>query len=257
MEILRLKCPNGHDQKWKCHESAPLVCRKCDQEEKDEKKRQMKAFKDQQRREQAQQEHNKRMKELDEELEKIKQDHRDSKLDLERRKALEQKKKDIADAKKQSIAFVSDRTMKEQASHVMNDPVKPDSKPVTTTQKLDPQKTIRRVVDTTDKVTPKPPKQSPSSIEWQRQKDVENASNKAIDDIMAMTGLESVKSQVLKIKAKVDTCIRQNSGLQDERFGVVLLGNPGTGENLFFYSRPLYANPSKAKQQLLVTMQSF
>ena len=50
---------------------------------------------------------------------------------------------------------------------------------------------------------------------------------------MSMTGLEAVKSQVLKIKAKVEACIRQNSGFHDERFGVVFLGNPGTGEASF------------------------
>jgi hypothetical protein len=238
MEILTSKCSNGHSQKWKCHESAPLACKKCDQEEKDKKKKQMKAFEDQQRRERTQQAHNKRMEELDDELKRIKQDLRDSTLEHERRKALAQKEKDIADAKQQLITSFSDNTMKTRASHVMNDPPKPKPRLGTTIQKLDPRNATRRVVDTTDQAITQPPKQSPSNVEWQRQKDVENASNKAIDDIMGMTGLETVKSQVLKIKAKVDTCIRQNSGFQDERFGVVLLGNPGTGENLVIHSWP-------------------
>ena len=49
---------------------------------------------------------------------------------------------------------------------------------------------------------------------------------------MEMIGLEQVKSQVLRIKAKVDTSIRQNTDLKKERFGLVLLGNPGTGLSL-------------------------
>jgi hypothetical protein len=68
--------------------------------------------------------------------------------------------------------------------------------------------------------------------EWQRQKDQENASNPAIDKIMEMIGLEDVKSQVLRIKSKVDTSIRQGTDLKTERLGLVLLGNPGTGQSL-------------------------
>lgn len=70
---------------------------------------------------------------------------------------------------------------------------------------------------------------SPSEKEWQRQKDTENASNAAIDSIMEMIGLEDVKSQVLRIKAKIDAATRQNSNLKNERFNISLLGNPGTG----------------------------
>jgi hypothetical protein len=46
---------------------------------------------------------------------------------------------------------------------------------------------------------------------------------------MEMIGLEDVKSQVLRIKAKVDTSVRQDTDLKKERLGLVLLGNPGTG----------------------------
>ncbi|KAF8957451.1 P-loop containing nucleoside triphosphate hydrolase protein [Flammula alnicola] len=81
--------------------------------------------------------------------------------------------------------------------------------------------------------TAKPFKQlqkSPSKVEWNRLKNVEGARNDAIDAIMDMTGLEAVKDQVLKIKSKIDTTIRQQSSIKQERFNVVLLGNPGTGK---------------------------
>lgn len=71
---------------------------------------------------------------------------------------------------------------------------------------------------------------SASKTEWQRQKDQDNASNPAIDKIMEMIGLEEVKSQVLRIKSKVDTSVRQGTDLKNERLGLVLLGNPGTGQ---------------------------
>lgn len=44
-----------------------------------------------------------------------------------------------------------------------------------------------------------------------------------------MTGLEDVKKQVLSIRNKVDTSIRQGTDLKGERFNISMLGNPGTG----------------------------
>jgi hypothetical protein len=70
---------------------------------------------------------------------------------------------------------------------------------------------------------------SASRDEWQRQKDMEGANNDAIDAIMEMIGLEEVKSQVLKLKAKIDTSVRQGASLKQECFNTTFLGNPGTG----------------------------
>jgi hypothetical protein len=76
------------------------------------------------------------------------------------------------------------------------------------------------------------PARLPSSSErdWQNQKALEFASNEALDSLMQMIGLESVKKEFLNIKARVDTAIRQCVDLNGDRFGAALLGNPGTGE---------------------------
>ena len=71
---------------------------------------------------------------------------------------------------------------------------------------------------------------SESRDDWQHQKKTENATNEAIDEIMDLVGLEDIKSQVLRIKAKVDTSKRQHSDVKRERFNAAFLGNPGTGE---------------------------
>jgi hypothetical protein len=73
---------------------------------------------------------------------------------------------------------------------------------------------------------------SPSVQEWKRQKEVQGKSNSAVDNIMNMTGLEEVKRQVLQVIAKIDASTRQNASIREERFNVVLLGNPGTGSYL-------------------------
>lgn len=75
---------------------------------------------------------------------------------------------------------------------------------------------------------------SSANNDWQYQKLFEGARNDAIDTLMDMIGLEEVKEKFLAIKARVDTAIRQNIDLKGERFGAVLLGNPGTGKYIFF-----------------------
>ncbi|KAI1495866.1 P-loop containing nucleoside triphosphate hydrolase protein [Biscogniauxia marginata] len=77
---------------------------------------------------------------------------------------------------------------------------------------------------------PLPTRKSSAEEDWQHQKEYEQASNEALDNLMGMIGLESVKMEFLNIKARVDTSIRQGTSLKDERFGAALLGNPGTGK---------------------------
>jgi hypothetical protein len=83
-----------------------------------------------------------------------------------------------------------------------------------------------------DDVKAQPEAPSPSEVEWERQKRVENASNNAIDALMKLTGLEQVKEKILDIKAKIETLARQGIDMKMERLGMVMLGNPGTGENI-------------------------
>jgi DNA replication protein DnaC len=51
-----------------------------------------------------------------------------------------------------------------------------------------------------------------------------------------MVGLEDVKSHFLKMKARIETARRQGVDLSKERFGVALVGNPGTGKLLILAS---------------------
>ena len=74
-----------------------------------------------------------------------------------------------------------------------------------------------------------PGNMSNSEAEWQRQQQIEGASNDAIDALMKLTGLEQVKAKVLDIKAKIEMVARQGLDMSKERLGMVMLGNPGTG----------------------------
>lgn len=75
-----------------------------------------------------------------------------------------------------------------------------------------------------------PSQPSEARVDWEKQKRVEGSQNEHIDKLMEMIGLEAVKRQVLNVKDKIDTTLRQGSSLAGERFGTILLGNPGTGK---------------------------
>ncbi|KAK1708568.1 ATPase [Colletotrichum lupini] len=72
------------------------------------------------------------------------------------------------------------------------------------------------------------PKPGSAEEEWLNLKSKFGASSSAMDQLMKMIGLESIKEEFLSIKSKVDTAARQRISLSTERFGCSLLGNPGT-----------------------------
>ncbi|KAJ6117877.1 hypothetical protein N7523_005781 [Penicillium sp. IBT 18751x] len=73
-------------------------------------------------------------------------------------------------------------------------------------------------------------KSSRAKSDWEHRKRYFNSQSLEIDTLMDMIGLESVKEKFLAIKSKVDLSVRQNVDLSRQRFGSVLLENPGTGK---------------------------
>ena len=93
--------------------------------------------------------------------------------------------------------------------------------------------------------------------EWRDQKKYEDAHNEALDSLMVMIGLENVKSAFLSIKSRVDTAVRQGIGLQNDRFGATLLGNPGTGSTNFVSVLQHYAHLPQGRPPSLDCTPSF
>lgn len=230
---LTQKCSKGHNKQWKCHQNAPKACQKCESERKDAEKRAQKDLQEKLKRDDKIQRHLKEVAKLDEEMEQIIRSMEDARLDSEQKAILAQKRIDLAAAKERAESS-------QKPQHI--DPPSTHNEKQTNTTNVTPQKSSpvpsRPVTTSTPSQRSKlrdhllaavKHNLSPSKKEWQRQKDQENAHNPAIDEIMDMIGLEEVKAQVLKIKAKVDTSVRQGINLKKERLGLVLLGNPGTG----------------------------
>jgi hypothetical protein len=230
--IITRKCSNGHNQQWKCHAGAPPVCAKCENDRKQAEKKVQRDLAAKIKREEKVQTHLNELAKLDEQIAQFTQKMEDSRLNNEQQAVLTQKRKDL-EATKERANKTQNPLSGDPLGIYHDDRPKPRNQPV------------KEIQNTSTKPSKSAPNQqsnlqehikaavehnkSRSKADWQRQKDQENASNPAIDDIMEMIGLEDVKSQVLRIKAKVDTSVRQNTDLKKERLGLVLLGNPGTG----------------------------
>ena len=230
--ILTQKCSNGHNQSWQCHAGAPPACSKCERDRKEALKRTQRAFEEKLKRDEKVQRHLEEVVKIQEEMEQINQSMKDARLDSEQKAILIQKRMDLAAAKERANRpqnFHQEdplRTCNDDHPNSRNLPLKKSSpsSPGPATSTPDRYSNLRKDIKSAVKDNA-----SPSKTEWQCQKDQLNAYNPAIDKIMEMVGLEDVKAQVLRIKDKVETSIRQGTDLGKERLGLVLLGNPGTG----------------------------
>ena len=204
-EIVESKCPANHKLSKYCHEPSSKFCPKCEAELRAEEKRKRRDHKLRVEREKRQSEFERQLAELDAQIEAKKERLQEDHLTKQRNAALDRKRKDLANVTQQ--------------------------------------------VSSSQACTEGPKKNGPSSLstadpgpgasnsarnnaqqDWEDQKKFRGAESDPIDSLMTMIGLEEVKEKFLDIKAKVETVLRQKASLQDERFGAVLLGNPGTGE---------------------------
>lgn len=234
--VSSVPCPNGHVQQWKCHRGPPPTCIKCEREQELAEKKRQQQFTQQERRDAEQRAHERQMAELEADLVREREAIRYARDAEERKRALQQKQMDVKMAAEQARAAISPPA---QATSPLAGPrstITPSASSVPATPLVDPsipklQPSSTNPVSIAPSTSGPAPKPKPSAAkeEWERQKTLEGAVNPPIDAIMAMTGLEDVKKQVLRIKTKVETSTRQGTDLKGERFNIAMLGNPGTG----------------------------
>jgi hypothetical protein len=248
-QIVEEYCPKGHLQSRKCYQPS-LPCRKCEREAAQAEEKRRKEFELQQKKESQLAEHERRLKDLQDKIDAEVQIVKDSQITQQRAQVLRQKQEDLKEAQNRATSAVAAASsffsfipslsfsvsQPSQAVPSSNGPASTppaagnsasSSAPVAGSHQP-PNPPLQR--SQTPPGNPATAKISSPEAEWQRQKDVEGASSAAIDAVMDMIGLEDVKRQMLRIKDKIEVTQRQNTSLKDERFNVVLLGNPGTGE---------------------------
>lgn len=229
--IVKWKCPRGHSSSLPCAQ-VKGACRFCIQEDliKERKReRDLKLETERQRRQAAYAQQLAEAQDKASHLRRLRHDE----LDIaERTRVLEQYNQEIEDLENPlqmtQIATEDKGTREVPASLI---PIGPIGRAVGEDKVKGTQNCKNEPSDTSKPRQAMPtPKSSKAKSDWDHEKKYYNSQSLEIDTLMDMVGLESVKEKFLAIKSKVDLSVRQNVDLSRERFGSVLLGNPGTGK---------------------------
>ena len=235
-QIIQEKCPQNHNMTWECWKQS-VPCDKCETEARRREAQRQRDHKLDLQRQANERAYAQRLAELDEEIaheRRLQKEHGDQ---LDRERVLQQRKKDLADAR---VATRKVTTVKSLHSEMDAGSKNRTQKAETSTEGKsaspfhDSGLGKEQQDEQKDEQKDEQPETFQAKSDWDYQKRFENADNEHLDALMEMTGLESVKQQVLTIKTKIDTCIRQGVNVKDERFGAALLGNPGTGMTRIF-----------------------
>ena len=246
--MLHEKCSKGHQRSWRCHEVS-RGCAKCEAEKRRKEKEFQKALELQERRNREEQEHSEHMAKLDELLLEERQRLREKQLSRERAIAVQQKEKDLAEARAMTV-LSSDQTSRSLNKTPTKDLPESGNTQPTLWQNFLKQPPIP--ADVVVQAEPTPSKKSGerpfesgnlptpdwtirsnsrAKEDWEHQKTAGGSRNDDIDFLMDLIGLEEVKIQILRIKAKIEVSIRQNADISKDRLNVSFLGNPGTGRS--------------------------
>jgi hypothetical protein len=224
-KIVESVCSRNHRLSRPCFRKDPF-CKACDTEDR---RKELKRQRDHQlevEREIKQKEYARRLAELEDETAHERRILRDRSEQQEREKVLRQYQQDLCSLR--------DTTREMKNMRIKDDPATPPGNQASIAA-ASPDTTTNSTLDTKQAVVQDQDKGglrswTPSAKdEWEHQKEFEGAQNEALDSLMNMIGLEDVKDKFLSIKSRVDTAIRQNVDMKDERFSAALLGNPGTG----------------------------
>ena len=220
ISILTDVCSVGHRMSWKCCNQRPAACHTCHEKKKRDEERQRKEHQRLVAEALSRQEHDARMADLDAQIEAERQRMKDMSLQDDRDHAHKQKLIDLQKAKE--AAKSAQRTKKSPQSQPADTAASKKSAAST------PRSTVNAPIDRS--ATAVRVEDSPAAREWKDMIALDRISNDAIDELMRMTGLESVKAWFLQILQKLQTAERQGTGVKQERLGTVFLGNPGTGK---------------------------
>ncbi|KAK2464129.1 hypothetical protein APHAL10511_003877, partial [Amanita phalloides] len=256
-ELIFAKCSSGHDTSYPCHKGPTYICSLCEKESRLVEKQKKEEMERKKKVEQERKDHELEMARIERQIQQERQKILDAQLAEEREKARTQKENDLAEMRKMGAKarqmqtstatstptstpdplgsgsffsrFISPLISPQSSSPIQGapQPNSPSSSSSGVTNKAQPLP-LSNTSSTLPDAWRLP--HSESEALWKRQKAIEGARNDGIDGIMDMTGLESVKEQLLRIKSKIDTAQRQNASVKGERYNIVFLGNPGTGK---------------------------
>lgn len=236
------KCAaNIHAACWKCHLAPFTQCSPCDVDADRIQKQLLHDTALQQKRDADQAAHNARMAEMETKLKVEVEVIADANAAKQRDAMIKQKEREIqeAEVRAQKVAGSS-----KDAGGNASQPISSLSQPPAN-------------LSSTPSQHPRSQRSSIARDEWESQKRLLGEQNDALDSIMAMTGLEGVKSQVLQTKERLDLMKRQGVPTNKERLNLALLGNPGTGGSSSLFAQIASVTVSQGRQRLQGYMPSF
>lgn len=221
LKITKSTCTRGHKLSVACSK-ANEACTFCTREDLAKEKRRQRdidldAERDRKRKEYAQ-----RLQEAQDDIAHLKRVQQDRKEDEQRTNVLRDLSKEAENLKRMTEP-PNPKKVKPQ----------PEPKKEKTDAKAGAAKEAESqlAVDTAEPPEDTSPEESSTAKEdWEWEKEYKNARSDEIDKLMDMIGLETIKEKFLAIKSRVDLAVQQDTDIKKDRFGSVLLGNPGTGK---------------------------
>ncbi|KAM3560257.1 hypothetical protein ARSEF4850_003737 [Beauveria asiatica] len=211
-ELVEKTCQKQHAYKVRCGQ-APTRCPECVREEEDIKRRAKRDLEIEKKRLKRQEDYRHELLAIQDEMAHLKLQHECQREAEDQELSLQREREALAELQETKKCQDSIKKAQEKGKHssVGNKGWSPsESTPgLDRTLSLEP---------------------GSARYEWECLKRDEGASNKTLDTLMEMIGLEAVKKEFLNIKTTVDTATRQGVSTKDERFGCSFLGNPGTGK---------------------------
>ncbi|KAL7947483.1 P-loop containing nucleoside triphosphate hydrolase protein [Trichoderma barbatum] len=208
IKMMQKTCERGHKVKYLCGKENQ-GCKSCAKEDEEMRRRVKRDLEMEKKRQDRQDKYQRDLQEMDDEIDhhrrvmKYDQEEQDQAKELAEKKAHLQSLKDTKARMEASKAAANKQKDAREKSQ-------------------EKEKEKRCSSDCADLDLP--------AQEWEAMKLEDGARNDALDDLMGLIGLESVKREFLEIKSTVDTKIRQGVALSDARLSCSLLGNPGTGK---------------------------
>ncbi|KAL6234576.1 hypothetical protein BDW75DRAFT_251397 [Aspergillus navahoensis] len=228
-KVIEWTCTRDHRTTSPCFQRQ-VSCRRCAEEDKERERRRQRDMELELKSEQKRQEYARQLAQVQDEIaheRRLQKEHRDER---ERQHVLRQHRRDLERMRTHTLERFR---LCQDASKVREHGPSPQG---TNSQ----EKACQGSDHEPKSVEPDQPRStnSPDVVttlssaeqDWQYQKEHEGAQSDELDRLMSMIGLESIKTKFISIKSKVDAALRQNVDFKAERFGSVLLGNPGTGK---------------------------
>jgi hypothetical protein len=195
-------CERQHKLKVRCGKR-DARCRECVREDQETERRLKRDLELERKRLAREEAYRQELEQIEDEIDFHRRKMRYMQEEEDQQKQIAAKRKNAKELSRQAKKMVDAKEAKEQAKDANISKLQPDAA--------------------------RPTPAGPSAEEWEWLKEQDGAESEAMDNLMEMIGLETVKQEFLGVKNKVDTLIKQNAQLSSERFNCTMLGNPGTG----------------------------